>query len=181
MFYTFIMCSERSKSKLHLNNFGQKNTLLLSSLQYNMRHILHTISLHNIPVYADICRNVALINRWSDDRTVDWTWSSLGNCFPSICALSLPNRWMSQGTRLGLYGEYCQTSHPKLRSKYGIVRALWYLTLSYQRIMPLLNFPLLSFFADLRKPLIVWLYNSALMDVRFHINALLATSSNKIQ
>ncbi|GBN26160.1 hypothetical protein AVEN_253073-1 [Araneus ventricosus] len=33
-----------------------------------MTYIRHTISLHNLPVSADICRNVALIVRCPDDR-----------------------------------------------------------------------------------------------------------------
>ncbi|GBM48767.1 hypothetical protein AVEN_24955-1 [Araneus ventricosus] len=51
----------------HLERCSSKNTLLRSALQYNMTHIHHAISLHNLPVASDTCRNVALIVRCPDD------------------------------------------------------------------------------------------------------------------
>lgn len=43
-------------------------TLLTSVLLYNMIHIHHTIYLHNLLIIVDICRNVALIVWFPDDR-----------------------------------------------------------------------------------------------------------------
>lgn len=121
-----------------------------------MTHIHHITSLHNLSVSKDICRNVALIVRCPDDRRalvrvganvekLSEPWSSLKNCLPLKGFLSLPNTRKSQGTRSGLYGGCCQTSHLKLRSKSFVLRALRGLALSYKITMPSLKMNLRTF------------------------------------
>lgn len=66
-FYFVLATGRRWKSHTR-TMWMKKHFIVKCAEQYNMTHILHIISLHNLPVSGDICRNVALTIRFPDDR-----------------------------------------------------------------------------------------------------------------